>query len=272
MFRTVAVALTMTVAGVARVVAQDAPPTPTWGITIGAAAFAVPSYPGSKEHRVQGMPLINVTFRDRAYFGPSPSGVTFGAGYKVVRTGGLTIAPEIGFQQDRPSSRAGSLAGMTDRAVATTAGVGLSYQRGPINGGVGVAQGLNEAAGLLATAQLSLMAPVSARMFASIGAGVTFADRKQMQREFGVSAAEAARRGVLVAGGAELPADAGQAYAPAAGLRQVNASISMLRILTAHWMVVGMGSVERLGSEPSASSLVERRVQVSGGVVLGYRF
>lgn len=272
MFRSLTVALAITATGVTTVVAQDAPAAPTWGVTVGAAAFSLPSYPGSRERRVAGMPLINVTFRDRAYFGPSPSGITFGAGYKVVRTGSLTIAPEIGFQQDRPASRARSLAGMTDRAVATTAGVGLSYQRGALNGALSISQGLNEEAGLLGTVQLSLMAPLSARMFASLGLGATLADAKQMRREFGVSDAEAARRGVLMAGGADLPTDAASAYDPKAGLRQVNASLSMVRILTAHWVVVGMGSVERLGKVPSASSLVEERTQVSGGMVLGYRF
>lgn len=271
--RIIALGIALSVTAFQPVVAQTAPNTPTWGVTIGAAAFSVPSYPGSKERRLLGMPLVNITWRDRAYFGPSPSGVTFGAGYKVVRGGHVTVATELGFQQDRPASRGEGLAGMDDRAVATTAGMSAIYSRGPVSGAVAVNQGLNEGAGLLATAQVTLMAPIGGRSVVSLGMGGTVADARQMEREFGVSGAEALRRQALVAAGdPRLESSAGTAYTPTGGLRSLSVSVSAMRVITARWVVIGMANVERLGNAASRSSLVEARTAVMGGVVLGYRF
>jgi outer membrane scaffolding protein for murein synthesis (MipA/OmpV family) len=50
---------------------------PDWSVSVGAMAFAYPRYPGSDEHRVVPFPLVNASFRDRVYLGPSSTGIGF---------------------------------------------------------------------------------------------------------------------------------------------------------------------------------------------------
>jgi outer membrane protein len=240
---------------------------------VGGGAISIPSYPGSTEHRVLPFPLAKVTYRDRVYAGPSSSGAGMGIGAHAIRTRQVTLSGEVGFLQDRPTSRGDGLAGMDDQGFAVTASAAASYALGPIQASLSVAQGLNAGAGLSAGGQIGVGLPVTARTLVSAGVGATWADRRQMRRDFGVTVAEAARRQALLDGGdARLPDDAGVAYAPQAGLHHLTAGLMVMHLLTAHWGVIGLGSVERLSDAAARSSLVETRTQVTGGLAVGYRF
>ena len=71
----------------ARLEAQAAPVSPAWDITLGGGAIVVPSYAGSKERQVFPFPLAKVVYRDRAYVGPSASGMGLGAELEDSRSG-----------------------------------------------------------------------------------------------------------------------------------------------------------------------------------------
>ena len=98
------------------------------------------------------------------------------------------------------------------------------------------------------------------------------ADAKQMQREFGISPAEALRRQILIdAGDPRLsPADAG-VYQASGGLRGVGASLSLMYGLSRHWSVMGSGGIERLGNQAAASPLVRDRNQWSAMLGVGFQ-
>ena len=249
------------------------PPAPAWNILVGAGAIAIPSYPGSDEHRIFPFPLAKVSYRDRAYFGPSSGGNGMALGAYALRTPSLGLAGEVGFLPDRPADRADALAGMEDRSFVATATANLSYNFGPLQGSVSATQGLNDDAGLLAAGQLSFTVPFSKKTIVVTGIGATLADARQMRWDFGVTGAEAARRQAMLDGGdTRLPADAGVAYSPDAGLRQVSASLTVIRIVSTHWAVIGIGGLDRLSDEAAASSLVRERMQLTGGLAVGYQF
>jgi len=248
-------------------------PAPAWNVLVGAGAIAIPSYPGSDEHRIFPFPLAKVTYRNRAYFGPSSGGNGIALNAYALRTPQLGLAGEVGFLPDRPADRADALAGMDDRSFIATASASLSYTFGPLQGSVSATQGLNDGAGLLAAGQLSFTIPFSRKTIVITGIGATVADARQMRWDFGASGAEAARRqAMLDAGDDRLPTDAGVAYAPDAGLRQVSASLTVVRIVSTHWAVIGIGGLDRLSDEAAASSLVRERLQVTGGLAVGYQF
>ena len=254
-------------------VTAQQPPAPAWNVMVGAGAIAIPSYPGSDEHRIFPFPLAKVSYRDRAYFGPSSGGSGMALGAYAFRTPRFGVAGEVGFLPDRPADRAEALAGMDDRSFVATASATMSYAFGPLQGSVSATQGLNDDAGLLAAAQLSFTVPFTRRTIVVTGLGATFADARQMRWDFGVSGTEAARRQAMLDGGDDrLPADAGVAYAPDAGLRQVSASLTVIRIVSTHWAVIGIGGLDRLSDEAAASSLVRERMQVTGGLAVGYQF
>ncbi|HEX7919119.1 MAG TPA: MipA/OmpV family protein, partial [Gemmatimonadales bacterium] len=66
-------ALSFAIITAAPLAAQQGP-APAWNVLVGAGAIAIPSYPGSDEHRIFPFPLAKVSYRDRAYFGPSSGG------------------------------------------------------------------------------------------------------------------------------------------------------------------------------------------------------
>ena len=265
-------ALSFVVVTAAPLTAQQ-PAAPAWNILIGAGAIAIPSYPGSDEHRIFPFPLAKVSYRDRAYFGPSSGGNGMALGAYALRAPRLSVAGEVGFLPDRPADRADALAGMEDRSVVATASASVSSTFGPLQGSLSATQGLNDGAGLLAAGQLSLTLPLTPKTIVITGVGATFANARQMRWDFGVSGAEAARRQAMLDGGDDrLPSDAGVAYAPDAGLRQVSASLTVIRVVSTHWAVIGIGGVDRLSDEAAASSLVRARLQVTGGLAVGYQF
>lgn len=251
---------------------QPAAATPAWTVMVGGGGILLPSYPGSEEHTVFTIPFLKVSYRDRVYLGPSTGGNGMGLGVNAIKTGPLAVTAEVGFSPDRPSDRGDGLAGMDDRSFVGTATLGASYGYGPAQLAVSGTYGVNDGSGTLISTQLGLMVPTPGIM-TSIALGATWADQRQMRREFGVSSREAARRQALIdAGDDRLAADAGVAYAPEAGLRSISASLQLIRPLGAKWALVGLGSIERLGDEAAASSLVQRRVQWTGGLLVGYAF
>jgi MipA family protein len=243
-----------------------------WDATVGVITLVVPKYPGSNRYWVLPIPMTQVTYRNRVYLGPSTSGVGAAVGGYAIRTPRLGLAAELGYMDSRPASRAAALTGMEDRDALVTAGASLSYRIGVLELSTSVAQGLNDGAGLLGTGRLSISRPLGRLMLTASGAA-TFADAKQMRREFGLNQIEATRRQALIdAGDERLSEDDGRVYRPDGGLRHLGASLSLAYILSQHWSLLGFGGVDRLSDEAAASPLVRRREQYSGGIGLGYRF
>jgi MipA family protein len=252
--------------------AQGRPPSASAGVTLGAAAVIVPEYPGSDQYRVVPLPMTQVALGSHAsYLGPSTTGLGIALGAYALRTPRLSLAGEVGVLDSRPASRADALAGTDDRDRVATVGASLGYRSGPAEARVGVSRGLNDDGGFLGTARVALTRPFG-RLIATAGVGATFADGRQMRREFGVTELEASRRQELIAAGdARLDANDGLAYRPDGGLRHVGASLSLMYPLSRRWSLIGFGGVDRLSDEAADSPLVRRREQFTGGVGLGYR-
>lgn len=256
----------------ATLAAQEAAPPPSWNVTVGGGAMVLPRYTGSDEQRVFPFPMTQVTYRNRVFLGPSPSGAGVGLGAWVVRTARVGLAADVGFLEGRPASRAGALAGMEDRDAVATASLSVSYRVSDVEAGLNLTQGLNGGSGLLAGARVGLTRPFGRRLIASAGLGGTLANARQMRRDFAVSPEEASRRQALIdAGDTRLRAGEGAPYAPGGGLRHLSASLSLMYLVSPRWALMGFGGVDRLSDEAAASPLVRRREQATGGLGLGYR-
>ncbi len=253
--------------------AQDSQVSPPdWNVSVGAMVFTYPSYPGSDEYRVVPFPLVNASFRDRVYLGPSSTGIGFALGAYPIKSSHTRLAVELGGQDGRPASRADALAGMDDRDAVATAGVSLSYRAGAFEGIVAVSQGLNDGAGLIQTTRLVYSRPLG-KVILVAAAGAALANGRQMRREFGITDAEAARRQALAdAGDGRLESDDGRAYTPNGGLRHLGAGVSLIYPVSPRWSLIGLAGMEWLADEAAKSPLVRRREQFAGGVGVGYRF
>ena len=253
--------------------AQDSqPPAPDWNINVGAAVLAYPRYPGSDEYRVVPYPLVNASFRNRVYLGPSSTGLGFALGAYPIQTSHVRLAVELGAQDSRPASRGDALAGMDDRDAVATAGASLSYRTGSFEGIIAVSQGVNDGAGLIQTTRLVYTRLVGRTLLVA-GAGAALANGKQMRREFGITDPEAAQRQALIdAGDERLESDGGGPYRPDGGLRHLGVGISAIYLVSPRWSLIGFGGMEWLADEAANSPLVRRREQLAGGAGVGYRF
>jgi outer membrane protein len=251
---------------------QGSPPQPDWQVSVGALALTLPRYPGSDEYRVLPLPLVQLSYQERVFLGPSTTGFGGALGGYLVRTPRFGFALELGLLDDRPASRADALAGMEDRDLATTGGASLSYRAGPVEALVGVAAGLNDGGGLLGTTRVS-GSQFAGRFMLTGSLGATFANAKQMRREFGVTPTEAATREALIlAGDDRLEAGDSRAYRPGGGLRHVGAGLTVAYLLAPRWSLFGTGAVERLSDGAAESPLVRQREQWAGGLGVSYRF
>ncbi len=177
--------------------AQGRPPQSDWSVMFGGGAVVAPDYPGSDEYRVLPLPFSQVMFRDRVYLGPSTTGIG-GLGAYVVRTPRLDVAAELSIMENRPASRSDAPAGTDGRDLVAGVGAKLNYRTGPLEGTVGIAQGLNDDSGWLSTLELTYTQILSRRVIATAGVNTSFADGKQMRREFGVTEIEASQRAAVV--------------------------------------------------------------------------
>lgn len=269
--RTIVAAVT-TVALSSDLGAQGSPSNSGSTVTVGAAVAVSPRYPGSDDHRLRPYPMLEWALGTRRVTaGPRPGGDGGTVSALVTGTSGIGFAAELGFLDDRPESRADALAGMDDRGRVATIGGMLSYRAGPLQASAGATRGLNDGAGTLGMARLAVVLPFG-RLILIPGVSATFADVKQMRRDFGVSEIEAVRRQHLIDGGdGRLKDDEGFAYRPDGGLRQVGGSLALMHVVSPRWAFVGFGGAERLSDEAAESPLVRERQQYSGGVGLRWR-
>jgi MipA family protein len=253
--------------------AQDSQFTaPDWNVNVGAMAFTYPRYPGSDEYRVVPFPLVNASFRERVYLGPSSTGIGFALGAYPFYTSRVRLAVELGAQDSRPASRADPLAGMDDRDAVATGGASLSYRTGAFEGILAVSQGVNDGAGLIQTTRV-VYSRLLGKVMLSAAAGAALANGRQMRREFGITDEEAARRQVLInPGDGGLEPDDGRAYRPEGGLRHLGAGLSLIYPMSRRWSLIGLAGMEWLADEAAKSPLVRRREQFAGGMGVGYRF
>lgn len=256
----------------AAALAQQAQKPPAWDVTIGAMTLVMPQYAGAEEYRILPLPIAKVSYRERVYLGPSTTGLGFGVGVNLIRSGAFTVSGEVTLLDSRSSDRADALAGMEDQDLAFGAGVGMTWHTGGWAVGVGAAHGLNDGTGAVGTASIGYTRMFGRRLILTTSSTLTAANAKQMRREFGVTPREASRRQALIDNGDDrLEADEGVAYRPGTGLRSVGPSLTAVILLSPRWSLIGFGGADYLLGDAAESPIVRRRTQLSGGLGVGFR-
>lgn len=250
---------------------QGAPPFVTG--QIGAIVLNLPAYPGSDERWTVPVPFVDLRFAQRLYVGDGLGGLSAGAGVYLVETGGFSWSADLALTSDRPEDRADALAGLGDRGFGAFVGTTVAYRLGPVEAFATAAVGLEDRMGLLGVTGLSVGQQLGERWFGQAGGAAVFGDCANLRWDFGVSAAQAARRRALLAAGApELgPAD-GEPYTPRCGLREVRATASLGYALTPRLSLFGSGSGVRLERGAAESPLTRERNTWEAGIGLAWRF
>jgi outer membrane scaffolding protein for murein synthesis (MipA/OmpV family) len=233
------------------------PDLPEWRVVLGAAAEAKPLYDGAAASRVQGGPLINIRYRDIAYVS-----VGEGIGVNVLRGENYRAGIQLGYDLGRRvSDDIVHLHGLGDigRAPAVEAFASYAVSKAfPLVLRGGVRQIIGGADGMVADVGLYMPLPGSSKkliMFA--GPSITYADHRYLQKEFGVTAAQALASGYPV-------------YDPHAGTSATGLGFSATRFITDHWLINLDGAVNHLLGSARESPITQRTVQGALALSFGY--
>lgn len=233
------------------------PDLPEWRVVLGAAAEARPLYDGAELTRVVGGPVINIRYRDIAFFS-----VGEGAGVNVLRgenyRAGIVLGYDLG---RRVSDDYAHLHGLGDIGRAPAIELFASYViskefplvfRGDIRQLVGGADGL--------VSDLGAYMPLpgsSRRLVMLAGPSITYADHRYLQKEFGVTPTQALASGYPV-------------YEVHAGTSAVGLGFSVTRFITDHWLINMNTAVNRLLGSARDSPITQKTVQRALALSVAY--
>ena len=144
---------------------------------------------------------------------------------------------------------------------------------GMVMASAGAAVGLGTDQGAYGTIGLGTELPLTRRLVAGISTGASFANAENMAFEFGVTREQSeVRRALQESGDPRLGGIDVAAYAPGAGLKDMQASASLAWLLTPRSRVVLFAQGTRLSDEASRSPLVQSRTGTIAGLAIGYGF
>lgn len=235
------------------------PPTTAWSLTVGALGAATPDYEGSNDYRFLGAPLIDLRYRDIAFFSSRD-----GLGVSVVRIGGFNAGPLLRVRFGRDQDDNDALRGLGDVGATVEAGFFANYRINGFNFGIKGGQGLNGGGhrGAEVRADASYNARLAERWRFSIGPSITWASDNYMDSFFGVNQTQSARSGYAV-------------YNPGGGFKDVGLGGSVTWLITDQIALTGIAEVKELLNDAADSPIVNQAgssTQGFVGLALAYRF
>jgi outer membrane scaffolding protein for murein synthesis (MipA/OmpV family) len=235
------------------------PDLPEWRVVLGAAADTQPVYAGASAYKVQGGPVINIQYRDIAFFSTGDGlGVNFlrGDHYRV----GAAIAYDLG-RKERDDYA--NLKGMGDISAAPVAKVFASYvlsKKFPLILRVDAKQILGGANGAIADAGIYMPLPGSSKKFVMFaGPSIELATHKYLQSEYGVTPAQSLATGHPV-------------FDTHAGMVSVGVGFSATRFITDHWLLNIDAALNKLKGSPDVSPLTEASTQRELALSIAYQW
>jgi outer membrane scaffolding protein for murein synthesis (MipA/OmpV family) len=224
------------------------PNLPDWQFVLGVGGEHKPLYDGAALTRNMGGPVINIRYKDLAF-----ASVGEGLGLNLIHgdhyRGGLALCYDLGRYVSADVSHLYGL-GDIKRAPAVKAFFSYAVSRSfPMVVRADVRQIVGGADGAVADIDAYLPLPGSSKhlvMFA--GPSFTIADRRYMQREFGVTTTQSAASGYPI-------------YDARAGGDAVGFGFSSTAFITSHWLVNLDTAINHLLGSASESPITQRRTQ-----------
>ena len=224
------------------------PNLPDWRVVLGAGAEAKPLYDGAQLSRVQGGPVINIRYNDIAFVS-----VGEGIGVNVLRGENYRAGVVLGYDLGRRvEDDIGHLRGLGDIGRAPVVKLFVSYaisKEFPLVLRGDVRQVIGGADGMVADVGVYMPLPGSSKKFIMFaGPSITYADHRYLQKEFGVTPAQALASGYPV-------------YDAHAGTNAVGFGFSATWFMTDHWLVNMDTAVDQLLGSARESPITQRTVQ-----------
>lgn len=252
---------------------DTAPARGPWKVDLGAMILAMPAAPGAQETRVLPLPVFSAEYKDRYYLGSSRIGVGLGGGVHAWRSGPFLWDLGLGAGEGRRESRADELAGMGDRSASLFGGTALRYQSGILHGGLSLAVGLREGAGVRGTLSLGVGGPLGGRWSGGVTGYATVVNAEANSYDFGIDPDQAAARAALIASGdPRLRPGEARVWAPGGGLQDLALGTHLDYRVDAHWRWFALAREAWLQGDAKDSPLVRKPDEFTCGLGFAYRF
>lgn len=226
---------------------------PSWSLIIGAGGIYEPEYEGSDEFKFSPVPLVIFTYGEWLEIDPTGATIT------ALRNGGFSLAGKVGYETGRDQDDHDRLNGLGDIDFAATVGAKAAYTWDAFEFYAALDQTIEGSESLIGTVGVEYSAPVTERLMIGAGAEVVVANDKHMQAYFGVNAAQAAASGL-------------SEYKAEAGIKRVNVSASATYGLSEDWFIRGEAALGILTGDAADSPIVEKKLQPSASIFVGYKF
>lgn len=228
------------------------PPSTVWNVTVGGGLSLAPRYSGAAHDRLRFIPLLEAT--DGHFF----ASMLRGAGYNFSDTRGLAYGLRLAVGRARREDADPHLQGMGNIPYSIEGGAflnqrfGLWYLSGDVSAGK---HGAHAALGG------GMALPLSIRDHIRLGVNLEWSGRRYNQTYFGVTAAQSAASGYVLA-----PYDAG------GGLTDYALTANWAHSYSRQWFSTLGISFKQLTGNARRSPLTQSASQPSANFIVGYRF
>jgi outer membrane scaffolding protein for murein synthesis (MipA/OmpV family) len=235
------------------------PTIPDWLVVLGAAMDLEPAYQGARAYRLRGGPVINIRYKDLAFFSLGE-----GLGVNILHSRYYRLGVSIGFDLGRrvPDDYP-NLHGLGDIAPAPYVKLFGSYilsKHFPLVIQFDARQILGGASGALADLEAYMPLPGSSKsLFMFAGPSITWADHRYLQKEFGVNQTQSLASGDPI-------------YNVHGGTNSVGLGFSATKLLSQHWLLNVDLAVSQLRGSAANSPITESRTQKALAVSAAYHW
>lgn len=234
-----------------------------WSVSLGGGAIYRPDYEGSDDYEVDGLPLLAFSYRDIIVLrGPSLMvDLIQWSGAGVAEN--LSFGPLVKFDPGREADDNPILRNLGDIDEGALAGLFVSYEVGPVELELTVAQdATSRHEGLIAEIEADYGFMLAQRLRAQLAISTTWTNDDYTQAYFGITPEQARASGL-------------REFTAEAGMKDVGASVSLHYLVTEHWRMTGRLAYRRLLGDAADSPLVEdegSQNQASATLFVSYAF
>ncbi|MDP9087757.1 MAG: MipA/OmpV family protein [Pseudomonadota bacterium] len=236
------------------------PELPRFRTILGLAAEVQPVYDGSRAYRLEGGPVINIHYRDVAFFSTGE-----GLGYNLLRGDhyqlGIGVTYDLGRKEKDDLTNLHGMGNIGAAPVGKLFGTWVLSRHFPMILRVDARQFAGGAQGAVGDASVYLPLPGSSRTFVMFaGPSITLATHRYLQTLYGVTPAQSLLSGHPVY---KIPRD---------GTSAAGVGFSASKFLTEHWILNLDTAINQIRGNASRSPLVERRTQRTLALSIDYQW
>jgi outer membrane scaffolding protein for murein synthesis (MipA/OmpV family) len=236
------------------------PNLPDWRTVAGLAAELEPVYLGARAQRVYGGPVVNVRYKDEAFFS-----VGEGVGYNFLRGRYYRVGISLGYDEGRrEADDYAHLRGLGNISVAPAVKLYASYvisKDFPMVIQTSVRQIVfGGADGTTGTLEAYMPLPGSSKSFVMfLGPSITWANASFLQKNFGVTQSQSLASGDPI-------------FNVHGGNNAVGIGFSATKFITEHWLLNADAAYSQLRGSASESPITESRIQKALALSLDYHW